>query len=718
MEHAAAPVPAEIASALGALARGCSAMLLAPDGTAAWRSHGWSVSDGRAAEAAAASAVAADSGGAATALPLARGRTLYRARATAESGGAASTLLVAAKGAPDARVAAAVQAIATLAAAIERLNGELDSMAVELAERYEELNLVYATSRDSVRAPEGRVGLENMVKQCREHLGVSVSALVLPRQHLMIESHDPHQPLPDLAEFLRVVGSELFDEMTRQGRPIVCNDDLGGAPALARFAPIKVAAAPVRNGSDAVCGVLVMVNPPRAADFSNSDKNLLASIAERAAKLVERSYDSLTGLLSRFELERRLEALLQGCRDGNGDHALLCIDVDELGIHNETLGPEAGDAVLRCVARHLAAQQRPGRLAARLAGDDFALLLEDCPIAAAGALAESLCASIRKLQLRVNGQAVAISVSIGVAAVDSKWESAGAALHAAELASAAAHENGRDRVQVYHEDADTLVQRNEQMRWVGRIHNALRSNHFRIFGQLIQPIAGRDEPHVEVLLRLLDDDGEVRSPSSFLPAAEQYHLMPAVDRWVITHTLAVLKAQPAGRLPVCSINLSGQSISDDSFIEFIFAELGRATIPFDRLCFEITETAAIKNLDTAKSFMLQLKARGCRFSLDDFGTGLSSFSYLKALPFDFVKIDGSFVKGILDDRVSESMVRAITEVGHAMGLGIIAEYVENAAIKDKLAAIGVDFVQGYAIARPIPLAGHFMRPASGLAVSA
>ena len=180
--------------------------------------------------------------------------------------------------------------------------------------------------------------------------------------------------------------------------------------------------------------------------------------------------------------------------------------------------------------------------------------------------------------------------------------------------------------------------------------------------------------------------------------------MPAIDRWVITHTLRAARGAACPiDVPVCSINLSGQSMSDESFLEFMLAELARSAVPCHRICFEITETAAIKSMEAAKQFMLRVKKLGCRFSLDDFGTGLSSFSYLKALPFDFVKIDGSFVKGILEDRVSESMVRAITEVGHAMGLGIIAEYVENAAIKDKLRAIGVDFVQGYAIEQPIPL---------------
>jgi diguanylate cyclase (GGDEF)-like protein len=641
---------------------------------------------------------------------LPRDRTLYRARAVAKgSDRPTGTLLVVADGHPDAELAAALQSLASLIATIERLNDELDTMAVELSDRYEELNLVYATSRDDLGAPDARVSLESLVKHCREHLGASVAALVLPRQHLAIESHEPRQPLRDIAAFLHVVGSEFFDDFERDGRTVVCNEDLSAAPALARFGRIKLAAAPVRNGSDAVCGVLLMVNPSAAADFRNSDKNLLASIADKAAKLVERSYDSLTGLLSRWELERRINALLTQCRELEGaEHVVVSIDVDELRVLNETLGPEAGDAALRCLARHLASQERPGRLIARLDGDDFALLLENCPLASGRALAENLCASIRRLPLCIDDQRVAITVSIGVTLISSEFKDAATVMQAAELASTAAHDNGRDRVHVYQENAATLVQRNEQMRWVGRIHNALRADRFKIYGQLIQPLGRAAEPHVEVLLRLVDEEGTLFSPGSFLPAAERYHLMPAIDRWVIAHTLALLATQRAG-VPLCSINLSGQSMSDESFLQFILAELDGSNVACNRICFEITETVAIKSLETAKQFMLRIKDRGCHFSLDDFGTGLSSFSYLKALPFDFVKIDGSFVKGILEDRVSQSMVWAITEVGHAMGLGIIAEYVENTAIRDKLESIGVDFAQGYAIERPIPLVEHFTR---------
>jgi diguanylate cyclase (GGDEF)-like protein len=715
----APPVPREVESLLRALPGHCRARFFGDDGSIQWTFGSWSAAEGEVAAAAAAASNARGAAPPASTQLLGEGQTLYRATiATGGSEARAATLIVVAHSEPDDGLSAAIDALASMVAMIGSLNAELDAMAVELSDRYEELNLVFATSRQASRAHDVRTGLEDLVRHCHEHLGSSVAALVLPRQHITIERHDDRAPLRDVHEFLQAAAGQFLDRMASTGRPIVCNDDLSDAGSLAAFGHFKMAAMPVRNGRDAICGVLMMVNGQDAPDFRNSDRNLLASIAEKAAKLIERSFDPLTGLPSRWEFEQRIDALLARDRDAQAEHALLWIDVDELRVLNETLGMAAGDAVMRTVARHLDAQQRAGGLLARLDADEFGLVLESCSAASARAVAETLCESVRKLQLTFDGQTIAITASIGVATIDGQTVNAAAALHAAEVASAAAHESGRDRVHVYQEHADTLVQRGEQMRWVGRIHNALRKDRFRLFGQLIQPLNGRAEQHVEVLLRLVDDDDVMQGPSSFVPAAERFFLMPGIDRWVITHVLALMRTRPLHELPLCSINLSGQSNSDESFLEFILAELAASAVPCERICFEITETAAIKSLEDARQFMLQVKRRGCHFSLDDFGTGLSSFSYLKALPFDFVKIDGSFVRGILEDRVSESMVKAITEVGHAMGLGIIAEYVENAAIRDKLKKIDVDFGQGYAIERPIPLTEHFARRARNEAVNA
>ncbi|HLF10432.1 MAG TPA: EAL domain-containing protein, partial [Gammaproteobacteria bacterium] len=638
---------------------------------------------------------------------LANGRNLHIAPIPAEDPGAEDSFFIVvcdANAGDD--VGEAVAAMASVMTTVRRLNSELDGMARELSDRYEELNLIYATSNQETRFTEGQGALDSLVKNCRDHLDASLVALVLPVQGLSFERHDARSPVQHVSEFLRAIASEFFAGFAAAGRAVVCNQDMSGAEELERFGAMKFAATPILNDRQVVCGVLLMVNPADAIDFSNSDRNLLGSIAEKAARIVEASYDSLTGLLCRGEFEHRLKPAHARSRQSGEEHCVLCIGLDQLSVVNETLGHEAGDGMIRCLGNHLNRYQGERRIAARLGSDDFGLLLENCPLEAAREIAETIRLSINALSFSFQDQPIAITASIGVACLNKESESAAAVLQAAELASALAHEKGRNSIHVYQDGATSLVERTEQMRWVGRIHSALRKDRFRLFGQLIQSLDGSEESHVEILLRLIDDDGRVQSPGTFLPAAERYFLMPSIDRWVISHALAMLAETATEAAPLCAINLSGQSMSDDYFIDFILGEFDKSGVPCERICFEITETAAIRSMETAKQFIVRLKERGCQFSLDDFGTGLSSFSYLKALPVDFVKIDGSFVKGIIDDPVSESMVLAITQVGHAMGLKIIAEYVENTPIQRRLKKLGVDYGQGYAIEHPIPLREH------------
>ena len=703
---------AETFRIVSGLMPGAGATLLGADAEPCWTAGQW---DADAADAAA--ALVRGHPGADGRAVLADGRELRLAAVVAANAGGAEAYVAVAGNGTAGSIDEAAAALAAVMATWLRLNDELDAMASELSDRYEELNLVYATSRQTSRFTEARPALENLVESCRDHLEASLVALVLPVQRLFLERHDLRSPVQTVDEFLRAIARDVFTGFAAAARAVVFNEGLGAeAEPLRRFGDMKLAATPVLDDRDAVCGVLLMVNPVAAPDISNSDRNLLGSVAEKAAKIVQTSYDSLTGLLGRSEFEYRLEVAHARSHNDNESHCVLCIDLDQLHVVNETMGHEAGDILLRRVGRHLDRYQGEGRTASRLGSDDFGLLLENCSLEYGRELAETIRLSISGMSVSLDEQPVAITASIGVAAMDAESANAAAALQAAELASASAHEKGRDRVHVYQDGAASLVERTEQMRWVGRIHSALRNDRFRMYGQLIRPLGGDEEPHVEILLRLLDDEGNVLSPASFLPAAERYFLMPALDRWVVSHALALLSDGGTGDL-VCAINLSGQSISDETFVEFIEGELDLTQVDAARICFEITETAAITSMETAKRFMLRVKARGCRFSLDDFGTGLSSFSYLKALPVDFVKIDGSFVKGIIDDPVSESMVRAITEVGHAMGLKIIAEYVENARIEQYLAGIGVDYAQGYAIERPIPLEEHLarVRPAALMA---
>jgi EAL domain-containing protein (putative c-di-GMP-specific phosphodiesterase class I) len=288
----------------------------------------------------------------------------------------------------------------------------------------------------------------------------------------------------------------------------------------------------------------------------------------------------------------------------------------------------------------------------------------------------------------------------------------------ADMACYVAKQQGRKRVHVYQDDDQDVAAHQGEMQWVPRINQALEAGSFVLYSQLIVTVdpASPEPDHYEILLRLVDQDGKLIAPFAFIPAAERYQLMPSIDRWVLQSTLTALGEHPTvfnKRDGICTINLSGQSLSDERFADFVVKAIGQSKVPFSALCFEITETAAIANFSAAVAFISLLKAKGCHFALDDFGSGLSSFSYLKSLPVDYLKIDGSFVKEMADDPVSAAMVASINQIGHVMGLQTIAEFVENDAIRAKLGTIGVDFAQGYGVARPRPFREQLIELSSG-----
>jgi EAL domain-containing protein (putative c-di-GMP-specific phosphodiesterase class I) len=299
-----------------------------------------------------------------------------------------------------------------------------------------------------------------------------------------------------------------------------------------------------------------------------------------------------------------------------------------------------------------------------------------------------------------------IGVSIGISAINCSSGNAVDLLKEADAACYAAKDNGRNRVHVFRPDDEELALRQGEMQWVEKIQLGLEQNRFCLYGQLIVPI-GKDEHglHFETLVRYQDPSGHIIPPGAFLPAAERYNLAPALDRWVISHLFEWIATKPGflDQLSLCSVNLSGLSMTDETMLAFISAQFSKWAIPAHKICFEITETAAIANLSHATGFIRQLKERGCLFSLDDFGSGLSSFAYLKNLPVEYLKIDGLFVKDILDDKVDLAMVKSINEVGHVMGKKTIAEFVENEQIFNLLNELGVDYAQGYGIGKPVPL---------------
>ncbi len=413
------------------------------------------------------------------------------------------------------------------------------------------------------------------------------------------------------------------------------------------------------------------------------------------------SHDSLTGLVNRREFERRLETLLAD----QGDHALCYLDLDQFKVVNDTCGHGAGDELLRQLTFLLVERTRRTDTLARLGGDEFGLLLVDCTIADAERIAESLREAVNEFRFVWHGHTFRLGVSVGLVPFDATVRDANEILKAADATCYAAKDAGRNRVRLYCPDSEELAARRGEMQWVSRIQRALEVDDFQLYYQPIVPVEAPESraSHYEVLVRMRDEDGQIVLPGAFMPAAERYHLATAIDGWVVEHTVAWLEANPRhlAALDTCSINLSGHSLSDEAFMTSVKAALAR--VPAAKLCFEVTETAAIAHLATAVDFMKELEGLGCRFALDDFGSGLSSFAYLRNLPVDYLKIDGNFIRNVVDDEIDLAMVTAIDQVGKVMGKRTVAEFVETPEILARLAQIGVDFAQGYAFGKPRPL---------------
>ncbi len=419
------------------------------------------------------------------------------------------------------------------------------------------------------------------------------------------------------------------------------------------------------------------------------------------------SHDSLTGLVNRREFENRLTKLLDSANEGELEHALCYLDLDQFKVINDICGHVAGDELLRQLGKVLKEKIRKRDILARLGGDEFGVILEGCSLQQAESIAETLQNVIRAFRFVWEEKIFAIGVSIGLVPINRTGQSVTGLLSLADAACYAAKDAGRNRIHVYHETDSEFVKRHGEMQLVSMINVAFEEDLFYLVAQPIVPLdeTRRIGQHYELLIRMRDKHGEVVPPDVFLSAAERYNLAVRVDRWVIETALAWLNEHPRHHheLFLCSINLSGHSLGDKEFLRFIIEQLDHRSIVAEKICFEITETAAIANLDSANHFIKILKQRGCRFALDDFGSGLSSFAYLKNLPVDFLKIDGMFVRDIVDDPIALAMVKSINEIGRVMGKQTIAEFVENPLILSELQRLGVDYAQGYGIGQPRPI---------------
>lgn len=420
------------------------------------------------------------------------------------------------------------------------------------------------------------------------------------------------------------------------------------------------------------------------------------------------SHDALTGLLNRREFERRVAMVLTRADEDQVQHVLMYMDLDQFKVVNDTCGHIAGDELLRQLGTLLSSKIRKGDTLARLGGDEFGVLLEYCSDQKAIAIAEELREAIQDFRFSWEDRIFTLGVSIGVVPVTGDVDNMAVILSKADSACYAAKDKGRNRIHMFEQNDEELVKRHGEMQWITKITSALQQGRFTLYSQPVVPlenIEGSVEYH-ELLLRMIDEEGEIITPGAFLPAAERYNLMSAVDRWTTEAAFRYageMRTHPSYSEQMYGINLSGSSLGDDNMFEFIKTRFLKFGVNPSTICFEITETEAISNLVKASNFIKELKGLGCYFALDDFGSGLCSFGYLKNLPVDYLKIDGLFVKDIVQDPIDLAMVKSINDVGHIMGMKTIAEFVESEEILALLQDLKVDFVQGYAIQRPQPL---------------
>jgi diguanylate cyclase (GGDEF)-like protein len=480
------------------------------------------------------------------------------------------------------------------------------------------------------------------------------------------------------------------------GRPLdqVCRlEGEGGALHLlaadGTLLPVDRSVAPIHAPDGAAIGQVIVLH-----DASEARRH--------AAQLsYQATHDELTDILNRREFERRLRELLAALRQGSGgEHAVLYLDLDRFKIINDTSGHAAGDELIKQVSQLLQATLRERDIVGRLGGDEFGIMLTLCSHEDALRVAEKVRKAVVDLHFAWGVRSYRIGVSIGLVLLDSRSSSLKEVMKAADAACYMAKEKGRNRIHLYSDDDAELSVRQTEMEAVSRIRAALENDRFCLHLQTIAPLRG-GRAHAEVLVRMLDEQGGLVPPMAFIPAAERYDLMPLLDRWVIRHAFEALAQQPPGTS--WAINLSGASVCDEGLLEFVLEQQRRTGVALEDVCFEITETVAVANLAQAATLIQDLQAQGARFALDDFGAGMSSFAYLKHLPVDYVKIDGSFIKGILHNPTERAMVESINQIAHVMGKQTIAEFVEDDAVLACLRAMGVDFAQGYGVGRPEPL---------------
>lgn len=570
----------------------------------------------------------------------------------------------------------------------------------------DELKLVYKVDEKIHGTSRSHSGLAQLIGQSGRFLGIAYSVLLLPSKRIRISATHSSWKSANKKAVDRYLIEQLFPKLDGKRSPVVFEVSAIEGSEQVSDQGYQALLCPLLDAKGNLEGVIAQLCRVSGEPFAENHKRFMSHIVRKVEYVIEQSFDSMTGLMNRAGFEAQLHESGKALMSKSDAHQIIHFDLDNLQLVNDTFGRSAGDQVLFRFSQLLEDSLPKNAVATRLAGDEFAALLTHASLDDALELAQAVRKRGDELRYLHGDKSLQVTVSIGISAFDVR-AGEGDALTAARIACDSAKDHGRDRIEVHDRDDQSIIRRYDDMHLVSQIQQALDEDGFRLLAQPIVSLANSAPPsRFEILLRMRDGKGNRISSAALISAAERYQLMPQIDRWVFSTTMRQL-AEHRSTLEesssMFSINLSGQTIGDDDILSFIEDELAASGVPATSICFEVTESSAVSNLRKAQSFIDRLRSKGCQFALDDFGAGLSSFAYLKNFNVDTLKIDGSFIRDIIENRISESMVAAIAQVARVMELETVAEYVETPETKKLLKKLGVDYAQGHAVGKPTKL---------------
>ena len=573
-----------------------------------------------------------------------------------------------------------------------------------LAEQDQDLDMLLSVSSADATGDDGRGDeLKAVLRAAVEHIQGGLAAIIVPEKGLVLVRQEPRHAIE--ASLVARAHRHLMSTAQLRSEAVIVNRiQLQGSDEGKAYRLLSCA---IMRADGRAIGVLALFRPLSMSEFTPRQARLAELLARRVATVIDASYDALTGLLNRPAFEQRVQSTLRHESSVQRWWSALAVDTNRMHVINDSYGMHVGDKVIAKLGDLVRKRVPPGAIAARISGDRFAVLL---PVGLddAARFAESLRQGAEQLGATIGDGTIVVSISVGVAAVEPRAQEFTHAFAAAETACKAANDRGRNRVEIFQEADESIIRRFTDINVITDLRAAISEGRLHLYAQLLLPLGpGHHRPHFELLLRMRGADGETVGPDHFMSAAHRYQLMPDIDRWVVGEALRLLAPHTellATSPVVFSINCSGQSLKDGAFTEFLTAQIAASGLNPEALCFELTESAAIGNLGHAEALMRRLRKLGCGIALDDFGTGLSSLAYLRSLPISMLKIDGSFVRDVLKDPKAESTIQAIAQLARAMSLITVAEYVETEEIRHRIAQLGVDYAQGFAIGQPVPVA--------------